>query len=328
MVGDSENDANSFGVYFAGQSNISFALKNTNGGRSPQQNQPRDIINDGDHLHVIEDDDIEAEFSDMDKDSTHEKDRGKKRITVLTIEEETAENIQEVRAGSRKGLKKGDKIDNPRAPNAALMLYNTDYYINYDWARDHDYHDTAPTFKGCYSIYDHFKLLTGPTPRDFHIHQVPRHGVRLDDNWVGLVTGQFPNSVLADYWPAEFDTAGMQRATRVSLGSPCLIWICKGQKDIDGVAAPRSGCYYAWYRGLQLLCGKQGLDKGIFQVRPSHEELRCKGLAFKNGYPAPNKREEASFRLTFEKRNSKVEAIWKRQVEEIHDVSQQDQHYE
>ena len=69
----------------------------------------------------------------------------------------------------------------------------------------------------------------------------------------------------------------------------------KGQLDISGKPVRREGCFYAWYRGLQILCGDDGLENP-FLVRPSFEKLMCKGLTFKREFASDYDRSDATFK--------------------------------
>lgn len=72
------------------------------------------------------------------------------------------------------------------------------------------------------------------------------------------------------------------------MGQPALLKIVEGDVDLDGKVAARedAGLYYAWARGLQLLCADKGLEKDIYLIRPSHENLPLIPLSWKMGYKA------------------------------------------
>ena len=196
---------------------------------------------------------------------------------------------------SRRGHKKGENIKAARKPGTTLLKFGTDHYVEYNWEQPNNTSNVVGTFRGSFSAFDNYVLLTGePSEPLSSFGNIPFQGIRLDDRWAGRVTSQFKGSELAFRWPAEFDTSGMLRATRIPLGDPCLIWVEKGELDIDGKPAKQDGCYYAWYRGLQLLCGAEGLED-LFSVRPSHEALRCKGLTFKREFMAAHPQSEANF---------------------------------
>lgn len=83
--------------------------------------------------------------------------------------------------------------------------------------------------------------------------------------------------------PAEFDVAGMIRATRIPLGFAAKMWVKEGDIDLDEVAAgPQDGgSYYKWWRGLHCLMGDEGYANGLYLVRPSFERFKCEEFGFK-----------------------------------------------
>lgn len=81
--------------------------------------------------------------------------------------------------------------------------------------------------------------------------KVPKEGVRLDDRTVAIALLTQSKKALASNWPADFDKAGMVRATRVPLGHAYKLLMKVGDKDIDGKVLTKDGYYYGWWRGLQ-----------------------------------------------------------------------------
>ena len=214
----------------------------------------------------------------------------KKRACNEDSEPETsAKNPKKI----RKGLNGEKQIGNHTQPGPSRLKYCTERYEKYNWLSHKNLPLQAPRYRGSYKVYDGFKLLTGEPPAKFLIAETPYNSVRLDDKWIGLVSGYFNLTILSEKWPSEFDNHGMLRAVRMPLGDPCLVWVRRGQVDIDGKAAPRDGCYYGWYRGLQLMCGNEGLDQGLYRIRPSGENPKCKGIAFKVSHPAPGEKKDA-----------------------------------
>ena len=80
----------------------------------------------------------------------------------------------------------------------------------------------------------------------------------------------------------------MVRGLRVPLGNAAKQYKRAGDQDLDGNVLKKEdeGWYYMWYRGLHLLCGKEGLDAKIYLKRPAFETIRCAGLGWKKGYRA------------------------------------------
>lgn len=80
----------------------------------------------------------------------------------------------------------------------------------------------------------------------------------------------------------------MVRATRYPLGRAAKIYANVGDKDIKGktVQKGEEGWYHASYRGLQLLCGREGAEAGMYAMRPSHEALLVQGSGFMLGCKA------------------------------------------
>jgi hypothetical protein len=91
---------------------------------------------------------------------------------------------------------------------------------------------------------------------------------------------------LHERYPAEFDSAGMIRATRVPLGHAYKKKMLVGDVDIDGKVVTEEAYYYMWWRGLHCMMGKEGLDADLYQIRPSFEKFRCDGFGFKVDFKA------------------------------------------
>ena len=132
-----------------------------------------------------------------------------------------------------------------------------------------------------FAQYDEYTLYMNPVVE--RVEAIPTSGVRLDDMTVAFVLPLCNRKTLYGNWPAEFDKKGMIRATRVSLGHAAKFWKKEGDVDIDGNIVPVGGAgyYYKWWRGLQCLCGKEGLDRDLYLIRPCGEDFRCLGFGFK-----------------------------------------------
>ena len=112
--------------------------------------------------------------------------------------------------------------------------------------------------------------------------------MRLDDYAVSIIAKEMGVKERSTNFPAEFDKAGMTRATRVPLGIAAKTYQDVGAVDLDRnmVEKGQEGWYYLWYRGLQLLCGKEGSDQQIYFIRPSFEKLRVPLFGFKISHRA------------------------------------------
>ena len=183
-------------------------------------------------------------------------------------------------------------LKKPRVVGIAKKLlprysrYNTDYYQVYDPKNPKLGTPPAKAVRGLndYAVFDSFTLVNDS---DLKIEEVPTQGVRLSDFWIARMTdSNKPLSELARCWPADFDQAGMVRATRFPLGKAAKRWVDVGEVDVNGniVAQDDAGYYYLWYRGIHCLRGQE--DEGNYLQRPSFEELKCKKLAFKLGCKA------------------------------------------
>ena len=75
----------------------------------------------------------------------------------------------------------------------------------------------------------------------------------------------------------------MTRGLRVPLGHAAKVFKNVGDKDLEGnvLGVGEEGYYYLWHKGLHLLCGKEGLDGGVYTKRPAFEEPICEGLGWK-----------------------------------------------
>ncbi|KAL8727092.1 MAG: hypothetical protein Q9166_006279 [cf. Caloplaca sp. 2 TL-2023] len=174
-------------------------------------------------------------------------------------------------------------IKAPRKPNEALKQYSTSHYARYNPAAN-NIAAAVGKFRMTYSTYDAFSLVMDPT---MAIRNIPTSGVRVDDYLAGrLLMSNLSANILHQNWPAEFDHAGMIRATRIPLGHAAKMLVRVGHIDIDGnvVQPGQEGWYYKWWRGLHCLMGKEGYDAGLYWVRPSWEKFRCEGMGFKIRY--------------------------------------------
>ena len=172
----------------------------------------------------------------------------------------------------------------PRIPSKGFMIYQTDRYKPYAPQTSIGRVAASGKFRK-FEQYDDYHLFTDPN-ESIDIDSIPKIGVRLDDFTVARVlTENFSPKELNVYWPAEFDQHGMVRTTRVPLGYAEKVWVNAGGKDMNGeeVGVAEAGWYYCWWRGLHLLCGKEGLDAGIYRIRPSFEEFTAPGLSWKKG---------------------------------------------
>lgn len=177
-------------------------------------------------------------------------------------------------------------------PSKSQLVYQTDHYPVYDPRIDNRGPKVTGPFRMSYSIYDGHALYMNPSPDAGNAEQlakIPRSGVRLDDLTVSKVLkSSLRRHELNQYWQGEFDQNAMVRATRVPLGHAAKEFKKVGDTDIDGntIAEGQQGWYYLWWTGLHLLCGKEGLDAGMYMVRPSFEKKRVPTFSWKISHRA------------------------------------------
>jgi len=68
------------------------------------------------------------------------------------------------------------------------------------------------------------------------VFRFPSKGVRFDDYAISRILESkiFGHTKLNENWPAEFDTAGMVRATRYPMGHAAKMWVKVGDQDVFG----------------------------------------------------------------------------------------------
>jgi len=176
-------------------------------------------------------------------------------------------------------------IKSPRVPTPGLKIYTTEHYHFYDPQLNNVGRPVKGRFVS-FKQYDGYTLYMNARLRD--VDTIPTSGVRLDDLTISKVLSVFSRKKLSQAWPAEFDTKGMVRATRVPLGCAAKRWVDVGESDADEnvVGAGQEGYYYQWWRGLHCLMGKEGYDAGQYMIRPSHETGKTQGLSFKISHKA------------------------------------------
>ncbi|KAL8908230.1 MAG: hypothetical protein Q9207_000951 [Kuettlingeria erythrocarpa] len=201
----------------------------------------------------------------------------------------TAERAGQLPNPAVKLNKLGKPLGEPTVPGERYSRYDTAHYHAYDAAQHSQLVAHAPVARlpqGSldYKIYDHYVLFTDAALTKHQIDTIPDTGVRLDDRTAALVLENISDAAtLNRSWPAEFDTRGMPRATRVPLGLAAKMWVTAGDVDVDGNVATEDdeGWYYKWWKGLQVLMGQEGNDAGLYLIRPTHEFDRCAGMGFK-----------------------------------------------
>ncbi len=176
-------------------------------------------------------------------------------------------------------------IKSPRVPTPGLKIYTTEHYHFYDPQLNNVGRPLNGRFVS-FKQYDGYTLYMNARLQD--VDTIPTSGVRLDDLTISKVLSVFSQKKLSQAWPAEFDTKGMVRATRIPLGNAAKRWVDVGESDVDGVVvrAGEQGYYYQWWRGLHCLMGKEGYDAGQYMIRPRFEKPKTQGLSFKTGYKA------------------------------------------
>ena len=171
-------------------------------------------------------------------------------------------------------------IGQPRFPPHYLRRNDSSHYTLYD----HETGNIVPHVSGAFHTfaqYDQYTLYMDPAVEE--VEDIPTSGVRLDDMTAAVVLRLCGQKTLHTNWPAEFDAKGMIRATRMPLGHAAKFWKEEGDVDVDGNIVPEGGAgyYYKWWRGLHCLCGKEGLDRNVYRIRPSFETFRCPDSGFK-----------------------------------------------
>lgn len=171
-----------------------------------------------------------------------------------------------------------------RKPTAGYAKYNTEFYELYDPENPQTVEPVPGPFRS-FGAYDSYKLYSQGQIQNYH--DIPTSGVRIDDLTISCVMN-LPATILHRNWPADLDTAGMIRATRMPLGDAAKMWVNIGDTDVEGkvVSKGQEGWYYKWWRGLHCLMGKEGFDAGMYLIRPSFESFIVRGFSFKIGYGA------------------------------------------
>lgn len=170
-----------------------------------------------------------------------------------------------------------------RRPGPNLLKFTDDHYTRYDPQAQTNRMAVTKSFRS-FAQYDGYELYSTQTNID--PFDIPFDGIRLDDLAISRVIKIFYAKDLHSRWPADFDLKGMIRTTRIPLGYPATMYVNVGAKDVhDQVVCPgEEGSYYKWWRGLHILCGKEGIDE--YLVRPAKEGFLCAGFGFKKGYRA------------------------------------------
>ncbi|KAL8705124.1 MAG: hypothetical protein Q9201_001727 [Fulgogasparrea decipioides] len=176
-------------------------------------------------------------------------------------------------------------------PSKGQLIYRTEHYAVYHPAIDNRGSQITGPFNA-YKRYDDHALFMDPSfdaTKAEQIAQLPKYGIRLDDLTVSkILVSSLRRHQLSEYWQGEFDQQAMVRATRVPLGYAAKEYKNVGDIDIDGnvLAEGQQGWYYLWWAGLHLLCGKEGLDAGMYMVRPSFEKKRVPTFGWKISHKA------------------------------------------
>ena len=182
-------------------------------------------------------------------------------------------------SGNGRPTQKRQVTGTAKKPSNGMLQYDTSKYPLYD-PQTKEVGEHIVGAHTSFKQYDNHTLFVLP---GVDVEDVPTRGVRLDDNTVALVIGKCSKKALNENWKAEFDMAGMTRGLRVPLGHAAKVFKNVGDKDLEGhiLSEGEEGYYYLWHKGLHLLCGKEGLDGGIYKKRPAFEEPICAGLGWK-----------------------------------------------
>ena len=226
-----------------------------------------------------------------DQDKLHHEEGAAR--AVIENEDDVAHNTVVKRSSQSTGKTKASKPvkqskakvvkNEPRPLTEHNLRFVDKHYTRYDFDKPQPPSSVDGPFKkieqfNAYHLYSRAK--------EDDVHDIPKHGVRLDDLAVCRVITQFTAKQLTRTWNAEFDEKGMIRATRTPLGRAAKIYVTSGDQDTNGdiVNPGEEGYYYKWWRGLHMLCGAEGRE--MYLIRPSHETFRCRGWTFKKGYKA------------------------------------------
>ena len=171
-------------------------------------------------------------------------------------------------------------IGEPRIPPPKFRQYDTSHYTLYGPEKGNVGPRVSEKFR-TFAQYNKYTLYMNPAVK--RVEDIPISGVRLDDMTAAFVLTLFTKETLIAFWPADFDTKGMVRGTRMPLGHAAKFWKEPGAIDVDGNIVPEGGAgyYYKWWLGLHCLCGKEGLDRDLYLIRPAFEEPICPGFGFK-----------------------------------------------
>ena len=169
-------------------------------------------------------------------------------------------------------------IRQPQYLSPHFRRYSTSHYTLYDPKKGNVGPRASEPFLK-YAQYDKYTLYMNPAVK--RVEDIPTSGVRLDDMTIAFVLTLCTPDTLRANWPADFESHGWVRPTRMPLGQAAKFWKGVGEIDVDGNAVPEGGAgyYYKWWRGIHCLCGKEGEDD-VYQ-RPCHERYRCPGVGFK-----------------------------------------------
>ena len=179
------------------------------------------------------------------------------------------------------------QIRAPRRPTPAYLKHDTNSYTLFDSTLNNVGTPIVGPFKN-FDQYNDYTLLINSAVTEANFNEmVPKAGVRLDDRTAAMALLTQLRTTLFRRWPAEFSQAGMIRTTRLPLGMAYKKWIEAGEVDVDGSVAVEPGWYYMWWGGIHCLMEEEGLDAGLYMIRSSDEEFKCKGkFGFKVGFKA------------------------------------------
>lgn len=220
------------------------------------------------------------------RDEANDNDRGKDDEEDSESSKREGAEETPTKKKPRAGLRKGERVKEPRDPPRNVSIFTTDKYELYDEAKNNQGTPITGPFKA-FKHYDEYTVVSDMTINSENFHEkVPRSGVRLDDRIAGIALELCTAKELAANWPAEFDKAGMIRATRMPLGHAYKLKVEEGEEDVDGNPCEDPGCYYGWWRGLHCLMGEEGFEAKMYKIRPSFEKFKCDGIGFKVGFRA------------------------------------------
>lgn len=163
--------------------------------------------------------------------------------------------------------------DKARLVISYLVKYNTNFYTCFDPVNPSNNVEIVDGVFVSFAKYDQYHFFVD----DFltEISNIPTSAVKLNDLIIFKVIFFKKAKYLNKRWSAEFDRASIIRATRTSMRIAVKIWINAKEEDVKSkiISAKQAEWYYLWWRGLHMLCGKEGQNAGIYKIKLNFETV-------------------------------------------------------